>query len=177
MARDLIREAHHEAGHAVMAHTLGYPITLVSIARGKARCEADITSDDMDREHPVEGTNRRIRYYLGGIVADMRYPLANANGRYSLLGWGQDMVYVWRLAGINAQNLRSSNTQIIEEQLHRAARLLATRWQAVSVLADELADQGELPGDEVHAIIERELGRSGFAVTVRPNPNDRNEGR
>ena len=159
MARDLEQLARHESGHAVIAHIFGYPITLVSVVPVKERGDADIRSDDVEREYPVEGTNRKIRYYLGGMAADMRYPLADANRRDCLWGWRQDMVYAWELARINAGALRLSDTQIIEKQLHKAVRLLAARWPAVTALVHELLYRTELHGPAVHAIIDRELGR------------------
>ena len=141
--------AYHEAGHAVVALTLGRPVTHVSIlpnhehlgicefGKGKARP----TEDWLEREMLIA---------LGGIAAEARF-----TGNYAWDGAARDQQYVHHLAVHRAGERRAERHQ--RRLLAKVENLLADKgcWRAVELIAAELLRCGEISGRAARHLLEQ----------------------
>lgn len=171
MARDLIREAHHEAGHAVAVHLLGRRIDFVRLGRDSGENSECKTSGDWIGDRDLEqGLLDWICWSMAGPAAD-RWCVRDKlrDGTFSFLGWKGDVFHALDKAGMVVGNRGTQDGgpphtaavyQVIAEQRRRADALVRPNWRAVTAIASRLPSPGTaLSGDEVHAIINRELGR------------------
>ncbi len=160
MARDLIREAHHEAGHAVVFHCLDRRIDYVQIGQDSKCVPLGKWGDS------PEDLEDAICAHLSGPAAD-RLDLGDdlPNGD-ALPGWERDV----QAARYNADRLAGQSgvtktdqrygvvvSQILTTQRERADSYVRTAWPAVVAVADALLDRQLLTGREVYDIIDREL--------------------
>lgn len=149
----------HEAGHAVIAHVLGYKIQKVispKSAAPHAMCEL---APRAGRDREIEGRDRMC-FCFAGIAANMRDVAGEWVGGEPE-GWRSDR----RMAAGIAHDLfpwedesgESAAEKALEEEKERAAEEIDRCWPAVEALAWALEARQALPGDEVHAIIKNVL--------------------
>ncbi len=133
--------AYHEAGHAVMALTLGRPVACVSILPGReflGTCEFGKavfrpSEDWLEREMLIA---------LAGIAAEARH-----TGDYAWDGAARDQTHAWPCSG-------RSGARQAQRLLRRMLAIPKTEyllgregaWRAVERLAAELLRLGEISG-------------------------------
>ena len=133
--------AYHEAGHAVMALTLGRPVAYVSILPGRAflgTCEFGKavfrpSEDWLEREMLIA---------LAGAAAEAR-----RTGEYAWDAAARDRTYAEELALQRAGAARQAE-RLLRRSLSKAEYLLSREdaWRAVERLAAELMRLGEISG-------------------------------
>ena len=132
--------AYHEAGHAVVALSLGRPVQRVTIlptGTHLGRCEfgkgAFRPSDDW--------LECQILISLGGIAAEARH-----TGNYDWGGASRDRQHVRRLAVERAGERRAERLE--RRLLAKVEHLLAQEkhWRAVELIAGELLRCGAISG-------------------------------
>ncbi len=152
MTRDRKKSiAIHEAGHAVVAASLGVPIDYATIVPdeaintvGHVAFARDMSDDDY------------LAVHSAGLIAD-----AMENGATSRAGFALAKGDIERCAEFasaldrGAARLRGAQS--------RAGEILREKWAAVTALADRLLDQKTIDGAEVARIVGKE-------VADRPTP-------
>jgi ATP-dependent Zn protease len=141
--------AYHEAGHAVVALSLGTPIQRVSILPNGQRlgqCEfgkAVFRPSEDWLEH-------QILIALGGIAAEARH-----TGNYAWEGAVHDRRHVRRLAVQRAGERRAERLE--RRLLAKVENLLANEgyWQAVELIAAELLRCGSISGRTARHLFDR----------------------
>lgn len=141
--------AYHEAGHAVIALSVGRPVHRVSVLPNRERlgvCEFRKavfrpTKDWIEEE---------ILISLGGIAAEAR-----RTGNYAWEGAGRDLRYVRRLAIQRAGERQAERLE--RRMLAKAENLLADEelWRAVELIAAELVRLGSVSGRAVRHFFEQ----------------------
>lgn len=141
--------AYHEAGHAVMALTLGHPVQRVSILPNQkhlGRCEFG-----KGVYRPSEDwLEREILVALGGIAAEARH-----TGNYAWDMAASDHQYVRRLSVQRAGHRQAERLQ--RRLLAKAEHILAQEghWQAVQLIATELLRCGTISGRAARHLFEQ----------------------
>src|SRR5437763_7315237 len=132
--------AYHEAGHAVVALSLGRPIQRVSILPDSARLGQCEFGKAVFR--PSEDwLEREILIALGGLAAEARL-----TGDYAWDAADRDRQYVRQLA---VQRAGERQAERLERRLlSKAEHLLAQEghWRAVELIAAELLRRGDISG-------------------------------
>lgn len=140
--------AYHEAGHAVVAMSLGQPVHRVSIVPNQdhlGRCEFG-----KGRSRPSEDwLERQILISLGGIAAEARH-----TGHYAWDMARRDVLYVRRLAVQRAGERQADRLQ--RRLLAKVEHLLArdAHWLAVQKIAAELMRCGTISGRAARQLFE-----------------------
>jgi ATP-dependent Zn protease len=135
-----VATAYHEAGHAVLALSLGRPIHRVSILPKQeylGKCEF-APGQLRQSEDPVE---QEILIALAGLAAEAKYC-----GTYDRLGASRDLRIVRKLALTRASERAVERYE--RRMLAKAEYLLADEatWRAVETIAAELVKVGWLRG-------------------------------
>ncbi len=146
--------AYHEAGHAVLALSLGRPVQRVSILpdhRYLGICEFGKGST---RPTP-DWLEREILIALGGIAAEARF-----TGTYDWETAAKDERYVRVLTEERAGGEKRA-VKLQRRMLSKAEHLLADEalWQAVELIAAELLRVGEISGRTARHLFERAKNR------------------
>lgn len=136
-----ILTAYHEAGHAVIALSLGRIVKEVSILPGGKRlgyCEMQ------------KGTGRKLKdtletdvlILLAGLAAE-----AKISGQYALGGASQDLQMAERLVLMRAGNARQAG-RLLERMLDKVEHLMMepATWNAIDSIAQELLKSRSLSG-------------------------------
>lgn len=144
--------AFHEAGHAVLAITLGRPVEKVTIERNSLRLGQVHMSKR--RGQPIkDAVEVQALILLAGVVAEARIV-----GRYNWPGAQQDMVGVRQLA-----RYRGATEKQVERLQHRwldkTEHLLDApdTWLAIERVAEELIAKKSLSGRAVQHIVDRTI--------------------
>ncbi len=153
----LTATAYHEAGHAVMALSLGRPIQKVTILPGRSQWgDARLGFCEIKKGRTKASKNLledEVLILLAGIVAE-----AGVTGRYCAEGATEDLRAVDRLL----KGRESSVSQI--QRVHR--RLLGKtehllgddgNWRAVQLIADELIQKRTLSGRAVRHFFQQAI--------------------
>jgi ATP-dependent Zn protease len=143
--------AYHEAGHAVLALSLGRPVDWVSIRPDRQflgmcafrKAVFRPSEDLLEREAIIA---------LGGLAAEARF-----TGSYCWEGAGRDYDYVFDLAKSRAGSDKAAD-RLVRRFLAKAEHLLARpgHWQAVEKIAEELLRLDEISGRAARHFYEAE---------------------
>ena len=153
----------------MVVHCLGQKIvdyvflSMDDAENSKCQLLGTMIDDDQLEESMLDA----VCFNLAGKAADCCY-FRDEMPAEPLPGWGQDIVDARGLAEMVAGNrgmtdddpgLPDAVDEIIATQQRRADAFVRSNWPAVNAIVAELLDRKRVPGDEVHAIIDRELGR------------------
>lgn len=172
---DLRYIAHHEAGHAVSAVVLGFPLRTVDIKRRPmpgGQVSMGFTDTGPVGIKEVAGKGEAAARRL--IVQCMTGPLAEMEVNPRLLEEGgdrQDRADAMRTATVamcvpqdrgggrmeisSAEQVRNKDriNALVMSSLQEAAELVATHWPAIHRVADLLIRRQSLTGDEVTEVV------------------------
>ena len=151
--------AHHEAGHAVVAHVLSMRIRRVWIPAdpktGWGCCDIEPLPPPGSLAEEMNQVRDMICFWYGGIAADLHragkqfddWPADRPRG------WGTDIREAKRLAYRHApwENVAE---RLMSEMQQRASAINAEHWSAVAAVAGPLELRYSLDGDEAHGLIE-----------------------
>jgi len=145
--------AYHEAGHAVVACSMGFTVNEVSIIRSEGNlgyCTAPFPLE-FPPGFSIENLSDLIRslavcYFSGGLAEKM------ATGSYDAVGSDPDNHNAISILSCIAGSGEEIQVHIDKAQ-ETAHRILQQRWQAVVVLAEELLRKEKINGDEVSELI------------------------
>lgn len=147
----------HEAGHAVAAHLMGWPIVEVKLGEtGADRSFCELVRDpdpDIDGDAHIR---RWIRFFSGSVAAN-RHLLKPEHPDYSTycrLGWGADIIECQGLAKMVENNTGVPAVQVIAEEEDRIQSMIDSHWSAVTAIASALLERGIIEGKDAHDIIE-----------------------
>ena len=123
----------HEAGHAVIAHILGVPISRVTL-HGLST-----------RSRPQDQANQAIVAYAGPIAEDRhrRYSVEQHRQMWAGAEWRADLVNAVRYLGDGDPKLA----------LAQARQLVNEHWPSIELLAAALLARETLTGDEIAALL------------------------
>lgn len=144
--QQLIATAYHEAGHAVMAVSLGRTIQKVSIAPGKSRFGASRLGHCEIKKGVKKGSHDRLEddvlILLAGMVAE-----AKLTGQYCQQGAGQDLRDVANLLCTRAASPRQHET-LQRRMLSKTEHLLGddVHVEAIREIAQELLAKTTISG-------------------------------
>lgn len=156
----LTATAWHEAGHAVMAVSLGRPIEKVTISPaqvqtggsrlGACKIQKGRTKPSSDQ------LEDEVLILLAGMVAESRF-----TGRYCTAGAAQDLRNVERLLSTRARNERHLE-RLVRRMLDKAEHLLGEQGhaEAVESIAQELLRKVTISGRAVRHLFEQAVRRS-----------------
>lgn len=136
-----IATAYHEAGHAVIALSLGRPVERVSIQPSQSRLgHCEIQKGSFRQSKDVLETE--ILILLAGPAAEARH-----TGRYDWIGATQDLRGVRRLVEMRAASQKQVE-RLERRMLDKAEHLLqqAEIWTAVDQIAQELLRNTTISG-------------------------------
>ncbi len=148
--------ANHEAGHAVVAHLMGWPIAEVKIGEtGKdpSYCKLEHDPDpDIDDDAHIR---RFICFYSGSIAANRHLlkPELPDYWTYCRLGWRADIIECHGFAKMVAKNKGVPTDQVIAEEEDRVQSMIDSHWHAVTALSSALLERRLIDGKEAHDII------------------------
>ncbi len=143
---ELISTAHHEAGHAVMAVSLGRTIHKVSIAPGKPQFGAAKLGHCEIKKGGSKGSHDRLEddvlILLAGMVAE-----AQLTGRYCQRGAARDLKDVANLLCTRAASPRQHET-LQRRMLSKTEHILsdAAHVEAIKTIANELLTKTTISG-------------------------------
>ncbi len=164
------RTAYHEAGHAVLAYTLGLPLVYSTInSRADYGGYVYVADEDKTGYNRKELQNR-ICMTLGGracecIVygedgittgasSDIRLASRVALSLLCEYGMGQTLLYVSRENAMRSPEIVAKANALLDEELNRADRLLRESMGAVEAVANGLLKDGSLDADRLRELIE-----------------------
>lgn len=142
--------AFHEAGHAVIAITLGRPVEKVTIERNSMRLGQVQMSKR--RGQPIKDTlEAQALILLAGVVAEARIV-----GRYNWPGAQQDMIGVRQLARYRGATDKQVE-RLQQRWLDKTEHLVddPDTWLAIERVAEELVAKKLLSGRAVQHIVDR----------------------
>lgn len=144
-----IATAYHEAGHAVVAHSLGRMIQKVTIKPGRSAWgQSRLGVCELQKGRSKASRNQRedeVLILFAGMVAEARH-----TGQYCPEGAGQDLALIERILCDQVGTVKQ------HERLHR--RLLDKtehllhddqHWRAVELVASELLEKETIRGRTV----------------------------
>jgi ATP-dependent Zn protease len=133
--------AYHEAGHAVMALLMGRSVQKVSIIPSQNRLGA-VTMQKGRAKQVQDKLEAEMLILLAGMAAEGR-----KSGKYNLVGAGQDLRMVEKLALSRAGNPKQA-TKLIHKTLDKTQHLLSNKanWAAVKAIAKELLEHESISG-------------------------------
>lgn len=160
--------AHHEAGHAVVAVSLGYDVELLSLrakrtesrmsggrcitdsATGRTFCDSTSCQDQASR-------------LIDAVTVKVAGPVAEriASGSTNRLGASSDYQGAAELMYRLVDDDLQEGLVLLDSAIRRAETILRQDWPAVVGLADALLDHRELNRDQVRQIIAEALGSAG----------------
>lgn len=146
--------AFHEAGHAVLAITLGRPVEKVTIERNSLRLGQVQMSKR--RGQPIkDALEAQALILLAGVVAEARIV-----GRYNWPGAQQDMIGVRQLARYRGATDKQVE-RLQQRWLDKTEHLVddPDTWLAIERVAEELVTKKSLSGRAVQHIVDRTMGQ------------------
>ena len=141
--------AWHEAGHAVMAVSLGRSIEKVTIAPAQLQTGGSRLGICKIQKGRSKASNDRLEedvmILLAGMVGESRF-----TGRYCVDGAAQDLTFVERLLSTRASNERQLE-RLTRRMLDKTEHVLAAEGhaKAVELIADELVRKVTVSGRAV----------------------------
>tara|TARA_R110002049_G_scaffold285698_1_gene466744 strand:+ start:150752 stop:151276 length:525 start_codon:yes stop_codon:yes gene_type:complete len=151
---ELTATAYHEAGHAVMAVSVGRPIQKVTIARGRMAFGVRLGACELQkgrRKTSHDPLEDEALIYLAGMVAE-----AHCTGRYCPRGANQDLLAVARLlqsrAG-SAPQLQKIQRRLLDKTEHILND--PSHAKAIQLIADELMVKTTVTGRAVRHFFEQ----------------------
>ena len=141
--------AYHEAGHAVVALSLGRPVQRVSVLPNREHLGICEFRKGVIRPSK-DWLEEEILISLAGIAAEARH-----TGNYAWAGAARDMRYVRRLA---LQRAGERQAERLERRLlSKVENLLADEghWRAVELIVAELMRLGDIGGRAARHLFER----------------------
>lgn len=178
--------AYHEAGHAVMAEYLGYPVRKVSIVPegnigGYCSIEALPWNEFKDEEVRTHAMSNILICFAGHAAESLfnRHHAPHTIDYIASNGGGSDCEKAWRLSPIVLGELDADATREEQEtyqkvcrsyldyQVARAYKLIRSKPlnNAIKVLANELLGWDELTGNEAREVMLETLN----SVGVKPH--------
>jgi ATP-dependent Zn protease len=154
LTEQLTATAYHEAGHAVMAVSLGRPIQKVTIAAGRTAFGVRLGACKLQKgrrkaaDDPVED---EALIYLAGMVAESHF-----TGKHCPGGAGQDLRAVARLLQTRAAS--SSQLERLQRRLvDKVEHLLSdeAHAKAIELVASELIQKTTISGRAVRHFFEQ----------------------
>lgn len=145
----LLATAHHEAGHAVMAVSLGRQIQKVTIAPGKQALGGTRLGHCEMKKGRTKGASDQLEddvlILLAGMVAEARF-----TGQYCHRGADRDLKDVANLLCTRAATSRQHET-LRRRMLAKAEHILSddTHVAAIGAIARELLEKTTLSGRAV----------------------------
>ncbi|TWU11118.1 cell division protein FtsH [Allorhodopirellula heiligendammensis] len=145
----LVATAHHEAGHAVMAVSLGRHIHKVTIAPGKMAFGGTRLGHCEIKKGRAKGVNDRLEddvlILLAGMVAEARF-----TGQYCHRGAGRDLDDVANLLCTRAASPRQHET-LRRRMIAKTEHILSddAHVAAIRTIAGELLDKTTISGRAV----------------------------
>ena len=145
---DVEMTAYHEAGHAVVALTLGRTIHKVSVLPNRERM-GECRFGKGNTRASADWIEREILIALGGLAAEARH-----TGSYATTEATEDLRFVRRLA-----RERKSERQVEryeQRMLDKVEYVLADEgnWKAVELIAAELLKHGTISGRAARHLFE-----------------------
>lgn len=153
--RALTATAWHEAGHAVMAVSLGRSIEKVTISPARLQTGGSRLGICRIQKGRSRKSNDRLEddvmILLAGMVAESR-----VTGRYCADGAAQDLAFVERLLSDRARNERQLE-RLTKRILDKTEHVLAeeTHAEAIKLVADELVRKVTISGRAVRHFFEQ----------------------
>lgn len=161
----LTATAWHEAGHAVMAVSLGRSIEKVTISPSRLQTGGSRLGACMIQKGRVKASSDQLEddvlILLAGMVAESRF-----TGRYCTEGAAQDLGYVERMLSMRATN---------ERQLERLTRRMLDKTEhtlnekghakAVELVAQELVRKVTISGRAVRHFLDQAMQQSSHNKT------------
>lgn len=135
------RTAYHEAGHAVIALSLGRPLQKVTIAPNQIRL--GVCQIQKGRFRPSKDwIEDEILILLAGIAAEAKF-----SGEYDLRGAGEDLRYARRFS-LQRAGSENQAERLERKLLTKTEYLLADEghWAAVTAIAKELLARETISG-------------------------------
>ena len=136
--------AHHEAGHAVVALTLGLEVQRIAIApccdkKYAGECTS-VGTDDFPH----------IACCLAGLVAQRRFDVTASDGTA-----GDKAIIRQILSNRYGRCVAELDEPIVRAAQAEAERIIAGRWFEVEVLAGKLIEKFELEQEEIREVVGR----------------------
>ncbi len=151
----LVATAYHEAGHAVMAVTLGRPVHKVSIAPGQmlVGVRLGVCEIRKGRSKPSkDALEDEVLILLAGMVAESQF-----TGSYSRDGAAQDLLAVRRLLSqtraVNQRQLERLEQRLLDKTEHLLGDMAAA--QAIAAIATDLLSRTTISGRAVRHWVEQ----------------------
>lgn len=153
--RDLTATAWHEAGHAVMAVSLGRTIEKVTISPARLQTGGSRLGICKIQKGRSKASNDRLEedvmILLAGMVAESHF-----TGRYCTDGAAQDLSFVERLLSTRANNERQLE-RLTRRMLDKTEHVLReeAHAKAVRLIAEELVRKVTVSGRAVRHYFEQ----------------------
>ena len=153
-AQQLTATAYHEAGHAVMAVSLGRPIQKVTIAAGRMAFGVRLGACELQKgrrkasDDPIED---EVLIYLAGMVAESHF-----TGQYCPSGARQDLRAVARLLQTrtgNESQLERAQRRLVDKAAHMLSSV--AHANAIELVAKELLLKTTISGRAVRHFFEQ----------------------
>ena len=152
---ELAATAWHEAGHAVMAVSLGRSIEKVTISPARLQTGGSRLGICKIQKGRSRGSNDRLEedvmILLAGMVAESR-----VTGRYCTDGAAQDLAFVERLLSARAHNerqLERLTRRILDKTEHALTE--EAHAEAIRLIAEELVRKVTISGRAVRHYFEQ----------------------
>ncbi|MCH8852570.1 MAG: M50 family metallopeptidase [Planctomycetes bacterium] len=134
--------AHHEAGHAVVALTLGLEVQRIAIApccnkKYAGECTS-VGTDDFPH----------IACCLAGLVAQRRFDVTASDGTA-----GDKAIIRQILRNRYGRCVAELDEPIVRAAQRKAEEIVEKRWPEIAALASELIKRFEIKGKEVRQIV------------------------
>tara|TARA_R110002072_G_scaffold303069_2_gene492723 strand:+ start:65826 stop:66365 length:540 start_codon:yes stop_codon:yes gene_type:complete len=147
--------AWHEAGHAVMAVSLGRSIEKVTISPAQMQTGGSRLGICKIQKGRSKASNDRLEedvmILLAGMVGESRF-----TGRYCVDGAAQDLAFVERLLSTRANNGRQLE-RLTRRMLDKTEHVLAEErhFEAIKLIANELVTKVTVSGRAVRHFFEQ----------------------
>ncbi|MEQ1824748.1 MAG: cell division protein FtsH [Pirellula sp.] len=147
--------AYHEAGHAVVALSLGRAIEKLTIVRNSIRLGV-VQLAKGRRGRKQDFFENEALILLGGLAAEARY-----TGEYNWLGAQQDLSALRRLSMARADNPQQVE-RLERRLLDKTEHLLqqSGHWESVESIVQELCRHQSLSGRAARHLFDEALKRS-----------------
>lgn len=150
-SEELLRAAHHEAGHALLAVHFNRRVDRVIVrADGSGHVYCEKINPAHRRRDRARIAAEEIAIAAAGYIAEDRYAQSVRAERLKLDAWPfavdcGNINYLFRVAPLNRD--------VYWPQLRRATtHIVKSAWPAVREIAARLLERGELSGGEVHEL-------------------------
>lgn len=159
----------HEAGHAVAALALGYPLLGVTIADGRFHAEVEPPGNALGAADTREEADDLMALLWAGAAAEMRARCPYSPGwtgdvgdAIRLIRWSADGVFTAAEERLVAKHrpykdkIKDTLKQRLYERFGGGARaIVREHWSAIQEVAAMLVEHGELTGEQVRGVFDR----------------------